>query len=1278
MAGEIIKVYNSYSNAVAGGTTGQITVGTVASNGATVYNGNETVPYFIFKEYWYRIETNDLVAGVYIDWDDGEDNSPEKANLEFVEPDKSGIIVITSHIYTKHGSFWPLIKAESIDGYHSKWYTNDANPDYSALEDLTYPTGSATAAAGNQSSSIVREEKAASDKIPHFVPANRQPIGILKSDRKRVYSGIDNDLISGTSPLLYAYTESTASSKPTVTFEAANVESKQIREYANIALQTPATGSNPVAGISINTETVPKGNTYTPAIREKWRFTIAADTVDNSIGANNGLSSPDSNAPYIGLYNSSDTSAPFRVYYTHPAVAQVYSIEMTSSNMADYAGNYIALDYPSPPAGEAPVYYWIDHSGSATEPGALSLVYAKKKVDISSGTTAAEYATILAAAINDGFSFTNASMSSSNVDAFTAPNSGAATFTATCDTAGETASPGIASTGGRISVSITTYGENAGVAPSGSFTGITAAGTSGDSAATITTALTSAINTQGTFLATAVDADTIDIERVTAGTTQDFIESGSGYTSDGKQAEGTPAQGEVANIHKLYKVKLDDIDALTDTDRVFILAHDFDATTGSATPTPDTDECIAVLSNGNPIVELDDPYTVATLDASESYARASNLEIDTYSYDFDKRLVATLHNTQSSIAASTTSVSGDSGTQTTLTETMGYDKTNAATALNYGNLSRIPMRYTHDTLGNPLDSNSRFYNMYRLVRLQVRDNSISNLEDGTETSSGGGKFIGAECGDLERFSQVTDWMGLAGAYSGETVFLTLGTAGSFTKGATITQASSGATGKVLNSTKNNLFVELYDVTGTFNTSNTITSSNSIDLDTSITPSATTVGGHRFLKEDNEQHRNRLMIATGSGRTTHANNKTDSTANVNEGGTFAITDTGLTVTDGTQFTVGDYISIGTATEIMKVTNIATHLLTVTRGEFSTTSVAHADSQDVHKIDAKYVSAATTFDTANTVILGGDSTYELATSTNVTDHPENFIISVTPHTYDKLYFRFDNTLTNSATEPDVNLIAYYTKKTVASNVATYSWEPLPIIDNTQQFRQSGIISWDIPTDWARVIDDDLTWDVMSNTGGSAPASTSWTKDGYGLMIALTVKTPTSDTDAHEQIKLYNIWPVYDDHVELLTVEDPHHVSLNSIAIAQSLSYNRQGKYMVVEDRLGKADIRRIGAAGGQIRFGGVDLGTDASGRNLIKSYQQNGTPVFLDITHKDNSKTRFFGKILRMSEDNPTGKMLQKYAVQMQVAYCIEMNSSGAMTSDKISLGGIIDDVPKYIL
>ena len=76
---------------------------------------------------------------------------------------------------------------------------------------------------------------------------------------------------------------------------------------------------------------------------------------------------------------------------------------------------------------------------------------------------------------------------------------------------------------------------------------------------------------------------------------------------------------------------------------------------------------------------------------------------------------------------------------------------------------------------------------------------------------------------------------------------------------------------------------------------------------------------------------------------------DSTANINEGAQFSATDVTLTVTDGTQFTVGDGIQFAagaTATgEICRVTAIATNDLTIVRGIQSTTATTHENADNV---------------------------------------------------------------------------------------------------------------------------------------------------------------------------------------------------------------------------------------------------------------------------------------------------------------------------------------------
>ena len=106
--------------------------------------------------------------------------------------------------------------------------------------------------------------------------------------------------------------------------------------------------------------------------------------------------------------------------------------------------------------------------------------------------------------------------------------------------------------------------------------------------------------------------------------------------------------------------------------------------------------------------------------------------------------------------------------------------------------------------------------------------------------------------------------------------------------------------------------------------------------------------------------------------------------------------------------------------------------------------------------------------------------------------------------------------------------------------------------------------------------------------------------------------------------------------------------------------------------------MGANGGIITFGSVDLGdiNSQGNRKLIKQYQQNATPVFLDVPHRSGEITRFFGVIIAMSEDHPVGNQFPKYAIRMQISHIIEMDSTGGLLSDKISIGGKIDDARKF--
>ena len=49
---------------------------------------------------------------------------------------------------------------------------------------------------------------------------------------------------------------------------------------------------------------------------------------------------------------------------------------------------------------------------------------------------------------------------------------------------------------------------------------------------------------------------------------------------------------------------------------------------------------------------------------------------------------------------------------------------------------------------------------------------------------------------------------------------------------------------------------------------------------------------------------------------------------------------------------------------------------------------------------------------------------------------------------------------------------------------------------------------------------------------------------------------------------------------------------------------------------------------------------------------------------------------MTEDHPTGKQYPKYGITLQVSHLVEMDSSGNLLSDKISIGGNISGSREY--
>ena len=164
---QVIRVYNTKDNAIAGGTTGMITAQTVDSNPgaiANLHDDNDDIPYFLYNRYYYRIDANEPVNEFHIDWDDGEDNSPEKRNFQIIKLDSPRFYCVVEHIYTEACTeakkFFPMIRVKSIDGYLSKWYTNDAAENIAHASTKALETLSASLGADQNSGSVLSFEKA--------------------------------------------------------------------------------------------------------------------------------------------------------------------------------------------------------------------------------------------------------------------------------------------------------------------------------------------------------------------------------------------------------------------------------------------------------------------------------------------------------------------------------------------------------------------------------------------------------------------------------------------------------------------------------------------------------------------------------------------------------------------------------------------------------------------------------------------------------------------------------------------------------------------------------------------------------------------------------------------------------------------------------------------------------------------------------------------------------------------------------------------------------------
>ena len=85
-----------------------------------------------------------------------------------------------------------MVRTKGIDGFLSKWYVNNETRGLNATGISPYYNVVSNYQNDQNSFSIVSTVNNATPSMPYFLMATQPPTAVLKGDKKRIKSGIDN------------------------------------------------------------------------------------------------------------------------------------------------------------------------------------------------------------------------------------------------------------------------------------------------------------------------------------------------------------------------------------------------------------------------------------------------------------------------------------------------------------------------------------------------------------------------------------------------------------------------------------------------------------------------------------------------------------------------------------------------------------------------------------------------------------------------------------------------------------------------------------------------------------------------------------------------------------------------------------------------------------------------------------------------------------------------------------------------------------------------------
>jgi len=284
-----------------------------------------------------------------------------------------------------------------------------------------------------------------------------------------------------------------------------------------------------------------------------------------------------------------------------------------------------------------------------------------------------------------------------------------------------------------------------------------------------------------------------------------------------------------------------------------------------------------------------------------------------------------------------------------------------------------------------LDANTYKFQKGNVVsKYQIEINPGLTVDDATPglAITGEESNFTAKIADVVRTTTTTTYY-VKVATTGEVGIDSASIAGTFQGGETLTAATSGLTATYRGQSATGFQIEIADFAqsatqlkvsnaANFNANDYIVmdadnASAEIMTVTGATFYAGTAGGGTLTITRGSL--GTTDVAHTAGQFITAYTPSGTTTTINEGAPFAAGDTTLTVTSGAAILSGSYIVVGN--EVMLATAVNGNDVTVTRGQWGTTDVQHADGVTVTPLGVAGSSAANWFDGTGETLTGGTS-------------------------------------------------------------------------------------------------------------------------------------------------------------------------------------------------------------------------------------------------------------------------------------------------------------------